>query len=162
MKTSRQKIVGTVANIEKLELERLRGRVERLVAALDEALELENSDGYDTFSPPVDICENPEMVCIWAELPGVRVDSVSVTCSAKEIVVEGEKEHAPSDDKVLSHFCCERMYGRFHRRIILRWPVNINEAHAELKNGVLRLRLPKLVDRRGKAVRIEVESGEEQ
>ena len=38
MTTGRLIMVGTVANLEKLELQRLRAKVERLMSALDEAL----------------------------------------------------------------------------------------------------------------------------
>lgn len=151
-------MVGTIADLEKMELERLRARVERLVAALDEAIESEGGDPYDSFSPAIDICENPEMVRISAELPGVKSDSVELTVTAKEVVIEGEKQHSPVTEQAISHFCCERQYGRFRRRIILRWAVNINEVTAELRDGVLYATLPKLVDRRGKAVRVEVVS----
>ncbi|REJ79140.1 MAG: Hsp20/alpha crystallin family protein [Acidobacteria bacterium] len=156
MKSVRQKMVGTIADIEKMELERLRSRVERLVAAIDEAMETETSDAYDTFAPPVDICENKNTVSVWFELPGVRRESIELTVSAKEIVLEGDKAHSPVTERATSHFCCERRYGRFHRRIILRWAVNINEVSAELRDGVLHLRLPKLIDRRGKSVKVDV------
>ncbi|HUF03669.1 MAG TPA: Hsp20/alpha crystallin family protein [Aridibacter sp.] len=161
MKTGRQKMVGKVADLEKLELERLRARVDRLVSALDEAIESEGEGSYDTFAPAVDICENSDVVCIWAELPGVRNDSIELTVTAKEVVLEGDKPHSPVTERAISHFCCERRYGRFHRRIILRWAVNINEVSAEMREGVLHIRLPKLVDRRGKAVRVDVVSGDE-
>lgn len=151
---------GTVANLEKLELQRLRGKVERLVSAIDEALEAETSESYDSFSPAVDIAENAGVVIIWMELPGVDPDSIEITASAKEVTVNGEKGRSTNTEKAASHFCCERRYGRFHRRIILRWPVNINEVEASLKEGVLEIKLPKLVDRRGKAVKVEVTSDE--
>lgn len=156
MTTGRLKMVGTVANLEMLELQRLRAKVERLMSALDEALETESSDSFDSFSPAVDISENKDLVCVWVELPGVPKDSVELTVSAKEVLIEGEKKHSENTEKAISHFCCERMYGRFRRRILLRWAVNIKEVHAELKEGVLMIRLPKLIDRRGKSVRVDV------
>jgi len=150
------KMVGTVANFEKLELERLRARVERLMSALDEALEEDPSESYDTFTPSIDISEDKDGVTVCVELPGVENGSVELMVSAKDIVISGEKKHSENTSKATSHFCCERRYGRFHRRILLRWAVNINEVVAELKNGVLTIRLPKLADRRGKAVKVDV------
>lgn len=158
MSHSRPRMVGTVANLEKLELQRLKSRVERLVLALEEALEEESSDGYDTFLPPVDIFENGGGVTVLVELPGVPASTIELTVSAKDIVIEGEKSHSTKTRRSASHFCCERRYGRFHRRILLRWAVNINEVRAELKDGVMCITLPKLVDRRGKSVRVSIKS----
>jgi HSP20 family protein len=160
MSHSRVKPVGTVANLEKLELQRLKAKVERLVSALDEALEAEASDTYDSFLPSVDIFENSDMVSVLVELPGVPSSAIDLTVTAKEITIEGEKQHSSTTRKAVSHFCCERRYGRFHRKIILRWPVNINEVRAEMTGGVLHITLPKLVDRRGKSVRVAIETEE--
>lgn len=155
MSTGRIKVVGNIANLEKLELQRLRAKVERLVAALDEAIEEESSESYDSFAPSVDICENEKVVMVWVELPGVTADRIEISATAKEITLEGDKMHSPSNEKA-SHLCCERRYGRFHRRILLRWPVNINDISASLRDGVLAIKIPKLIDRRGKAVKVDV------
>lgn len=160
MSHSRVKVVGSVANLEKLELQRLKAKVERLLSALDEALEAEAGDSYDSFLPAVDIFENSESVTVLVELPGVRAESVELTVTAKEVRIEGEKQHSNSTKKAVSHFCCERMYGRFLRRIVLRWPVNINDVRAEMRDGVLGIVLPKLVDRRGKSVRVKIDADE--
>ncbi len=158
MSQSRVKVVGTIANLEKLELQRLKAKVERLVSALDEALEAEASESYDSFLPSVDIFENSELVSVLVELPGVPSDAIELTVTAKDITISGEKQHSSTTRKAVSHFCCERRYGRFHRRILLRWAVNINEVRAEMSDGVLHIMLPKLVDRRGKSVRVPIEA----
>ena len=161
MSHSRVKVVGSVANLEKLELQRLKAKVERLVSALDEALEAEAGDGYDSFLPAIDIFENSKSVCVLVELPGVLPTAVDLTVTAKEVRIDGEKQHSSSTKKAVSHFCCERMYGRFQRRIIIRWPININKVRAEMKDGVLHIVLPKLEDRRGKSVRVKIEADEQ-
>jgi HSP20 family protein len=80
--------------------------------------------------------------------------------TAKEVTIEGEKQHSSTTSRAVSHFCCERRYGRFHRKIILRWAININKVKAEMRDGVLQIMLPKLVDRRGKSVRVAIEADE--
>ncbi len=147
-------------NVEIAELKRLQRRVERLFSALEEALELETAERFSAFSPPVDLYETDDSVLISIELPGVEADDINLVATAKDLTIEGVKKQSGATHKAVSHFCCERQFGKFRRRINLRWAININETSSELKNGSLKIRLPKLVDRRGKSVKIPVEDVE--
>ena len=151
-------IPSTDVSLEAAQLRRLQSRVERLFSVLEEALETEAVDGINSFAPTIDLCEMESAVQIAAELPGVEAKDINLIVTAKDICIEGEKKHSQVTDEAVSHFCCERQYGRFRRRINLRWAININDTTAELRDGTLRINLPKLIDRRGKSVRIPVES----
>jgi len=59
-------------------------------------------------------------------------------------------------NRIVSHLCSERSYGRFSRIVPLRWTVSVRDATAELANGMLLIRLPKIEDRRGVEFRISV------
>ncbi len=48
--------------LERLELQRLRDRVGRLYAALQEATEAENPLASGTWAPPVDLCETEKLI----------------------------------------------------------------------------------------------------
>ena len=62
--------------LERLELQRLRDRVGRLYAALQEATEAENPLASGTWAPPVDLCETEKMISIRVELPGVTAEQI--------------------------------------------------------------------------------------
>lgn len=160
MSQARPKMIAANRTSEKIELRRLHERVERLFGALEEILESENSDFFDSFSPSVDLCENKETIEVSVELPGVQNADINLNVTAKAITIEGLKNHSPTTKKAISHLCCERQYGKFQRRIQLHWPININETTAELKDGTLKITLPKLIDRRGKSVTIPIRSEE--
>ena len=146
--------------LERVELGRLRVRVERLLEALQEASEMEALDAPGAWLPPADLCESPEFVTVEMELPGVRAEAVEVTLTNGHLRVSGRRRKgAPRG--VISHLCSERSYGHFKRTVPLRWPIRAAGATATLKNGVLTVRLPKLEDRRGTEFRIEV-TGEEE
>ena len=109
--------------------------------------------------PAVDLCESGSCVTVSVELPGVRADQIEVALTNEELRVRGRKRKgAPRG--VISHLCSERSFGSFTRTILLRWPVRKDAATAELKDGVLTIRLPKLEDRRGAEHRIEVKESE--
>jgi len=69
-------------------------------------------------------------------------------CNTK-LRIWGEKKRRPARRRIMSYLCSERSYGKFNRVVPLRWTINVRDAEAELKNGVLHIRLPKLDDRRG-------------
>src|ERR1043166_5974034 len=143
---------------DRAELERLRGRVGRLFAALQEASEMVAGEA-GSWLPPVDLCESETLVTVRLELPGVRAEQLEVALTNEELRVRGRKRKgAPRG--VISHLCSERSFGHFARAIPLRWPVRKDVATAELKDGVLTVRLPKLEDRRGVEYRIEVKDGD--
>ena len=148
-----------VRAVERAELERLRARLGRLFAALQEAAEMAALDAPGVWLPPVDVCESGEAVTVTIELPGVRASDVDVRVAAGELRVSGRKRKGAPRGPV-SHLCSERSYGRFTRTVPLRHPVRVAEATATLRDGVLTVRLPKLADRRGGEHKIEVRGAE--
>ncbi|MGH9203711.1 MAG: Hsp20/alpha crystallin family protein, partial [Vicinamibacterales bacterium] len=52
----------------------------------------------------------------------------------------------------------EREFGRFSRAVRLTGAFDVQRAHATLQNGELLIVLPKLIERRGRAHRIQVTS----
>jgi len=142
--------------LERLELQRLRDRVGRLYAALQEATEAENPLASGTWAPPVDLCETEKIISIRVELPGVSADQIKIGLSNTKLRIWGEKKRRPSRRRIISYLCSERSFGKFGRIVPLRWTVSIRDASAELVNGVLHIRLPKIEDRRGEEVRIPV------
>ena len=142
--------------LERLELQRLRDRVGRLHAALEEATEAENPLASGAWAPPVDLCETAEMILLRVELPGVQVDQIKIGLTNTKLRIWGEKKRRPARRRIITHLCSERSYGKFNRVVRLRWTICVRTASAELKNGVLHIYLPKIEDRRGAEVIIGV------
>jgi HSP20 family protein len=148
--------------LERLELQRLRDRVGRLFAALQEATEAENPLASGAWAPPVDVCETETTICIRVELPGVSADQIKIGICNTKLRIWGEKKRRPNRRRIISYFCSERSFGKFGRIVPLRWTFSIRDVSAELVNGVLFIRLPKIEDRRGEEVLVEVqEAGKE-
>ena len=143
------------AGLERVEIERLRSRVGRLFAALQEASELVAPLTPGEWVPPADLCESESEVMVFVEVPGVRAEHLEVSLTGERLRISGRKRKG-APRSVISHLCSERDYGRFARVIPLRWPVRVREATADLKDGVLTVRLPKLKERRGGEFKIPV------
>jgi HSP20 family protein len=142
--------------LERLELQRLRDRVGRLFAALQEATEAEDPLASETWAPPVDLCETAEAIVLSVELPGVTAEQIKIGATNTQLRIWGEKKRRLPRNKILSHLCSERSYGRFSRIVPLRWTVSIQDGSAELANGMLTVHLPKIEDRRGVEFKIPV------
>ena len=142
--------------LERLELQRLRDRVGRLYAALQEATEAENPLASGAWAPPVDLCETEQAISIRIELPGVTADQVKIGLTNDKLRIWGEKKRRPNRRRIIGYLCSERSFGNFGRVVPLRWTVCIRNATAELTNGMLMIRLPKIQDRRGEEVLVTV------
>jgi len=155
------KVVGAVG-LERLELKRLTERIARLFSALQEAVETETPLGVGSWSPPVDICENTDKVCVRVELPGVRAEQIKVGLTSTQLRVSGEKKPIKSRQRNVSHLCSERSFGRFNRVVPVRWPICVRDATADLTDGVLIIHIPKIKDRRGAEFRVPIRETEKQ
>jgi len=142
--------------LERLELQRLRDRVGRLYAALQEANETESPLVSGTWAPPVDLCETEQGISVRVELPGVNAEQIKIGLSNTKLRIWGEKKRRPNRRRIISYLCSERSFGKFGRIVHLRWTVCIRDASAELKGGMLYIYLPKIEDRRGEEVLIAV------
>jgi len=146
--------------LERLELQRLRDRVGLLHAALQEATEADNPLASGAWAPPVDLCEAVDAIWIRVELPGVTADEINLGVTSTQLRIWGEKKRRLTRRGILSYLCSERSYGKFSRLVPLRWSISVREATAEIANGILLIRLPKIEDRRGGEFKVVVSSKE--
>lgn len=142
--------------LERLEIQRLRDRVGRLFAALQEATVAEDPLASEAWAPPVDLCETGDAIVLRAELPGVSAEQINIGVTTTQLRIWGEKKRRMPRTRIISHLCSERSYGRFSRIVPLRWTVSVRDAIAELSNGILTVQLPKIEDRRGVEFKIPV------
>lgn len=91
--------------------------------------------------PRVDILENSETFEISLEMPGVNENDLDVRYEKGTLAVSGQRK-----DKVLSgmHLCHqEASAGVYQRQFHLGESIDVNRIEASMKDGVVRLVLPK-------------------
>ena len=106
--------------LERLELQRLRDRVGRLYAALEEATEAENPLASGAWAPPVDLCETEDKISIRVELPGVTAEQIKIGLTNTMLRIWGDKKRRQARRRIISYLCSERSYGKFNRVVRLR------------------------------------------
>jgi HSP20 family molecular chaperone IbpA len=107
------------------------------------------------FLPQVDIFETPDEIRVLADMPGVPADGVDVHLEGDELTIEGRVPGSEYDGLKPLHV--EYGVGGYFRRFTLGETVDREGIRAQVKNGVLALRLPKV--ERAKARRIAVQAG---
>jgi HSP20 family protein len=90
---------------------------------------------------PIDVFETEDALTILIALPGVELDSISVTLHSGTLAVKGERPLPPELQKAQIRRM-EIPYGHFERRIALP-PVPLQISGRHLANGCLMLRLEK-------------------
>ena len=151
------------AGLERIELRRLTERIGRLFSVLQEAAEVQLPAVAGAWAPPVDVCETAKAIYVRVELPGVRAAQIRIGLNSSKLRICGEKKKRQTRQRIVSHMCSERTYGNLDRVVPLRWTISVNDATAELANGLLVIRLPKTPERRGSEFKVpitEKESGE--
>ena len=107
-------------------------------------------------SPPVDVYETDEAVEVLVDLPGVEPAALRIFAKGDSLLVAGDK--APRRARGESSFhLVERGYGRFARVVRLGRACDMAKARARLVDGELQISVPKIVDRRGKAIAITID-----
>ncbi len=113
------------------------------------------SGGDETDFPAIDIFEAAGQVVIEAELPGVDPAAVTVSVDRGALVIEGVKDEPPPAGRV-AYLCMERSFGPFRRVVPLLGAVDLAGATAVVRAGVLRIRLPKIAEERGRRLTIPI------
>ncbi len=116
---------------------------------------------FGTWVPNVDVCETPDNVFARVELPGVDPCDVSVVIQNGVLRIGGVKREPALSGNLVCYYCVERRYGKFEREIALRCVVDVKRARATMRAGILTVELPRMEERRGAAVRIEVFEAED-
>jgi HSP20 family protein len=96
------------------------------------------------FLPQVDVCERPTEIVILVEMPGVERSDVRISWKDNVLIVAGQKRQ--KTDGGARYMCVERNYGPFRREIAISIPIDHRNARAELRDGLMRIHLPKVAE----------------
>jgi HSP20 family protein len=107
------------------------------------------------WTPPVDIEETDDAWIIEAEVPGARSEDVHVDVQDNELAITGEIKQRERTGILRRR---TRKTGEFEFRVTLPGQVDPERIDANLRDGVLTVRIPKPEQARPR--RIDVKSGE--
>jgi HSP20 family protein len=108
----------------------------------------------EAYIPPIDIHEGPDGLTLEADLPGATEGNLHIQLEDNVLDLYAKIDSPAPEGARLIHE--EYRLGDYHRSFILSDDVDRERISAELKNGVLRLILPK--GERARTRRIEIKS----
>lgn len=105
-----------------------------------------------TYLPNVEIRETEDALWLWADMPGVDQSSVDIHLENGVLLIEGAVQTDEYAD--LTPAYTEYNVGNFRRSFRLSTAIDTQRIDANVKNGVLELRLPKSEEARPQRIPI--------
>jgi HSP20 family protein len=93
------------------------------------------------FTPPTDIIETASGVQMVLDMPGADPDSLDITLDNRVLRISARSASSAPDGLALVH--AEYRDGSYERSFTVSEPIDAARIEAVLKDGVLRLTLPK-------------------
>lgn len=115
--------------------------ISELAAAADQAKEQSWIDSDYSGQLAVDVYEDGHNIVIRAAIAGVRAEDIDVSVNNDMVTIKGVRH--VEDEQPDRYLYQECYWGGFSRTIILPADVRADGVKAALKNGILRVTLPK-------------------
>jgi HSP20 family molecular chaperone IbpA len=94
------------------------------------------------FTPAVDIFETEKDITLLADMPGVKADSLNIDLHENVLSLDGDVQSPQGGDEM--DVFREYRTGKYYRQFTLSQVIDQSKIEAAMKDGVLRLRLPKV------------------
>ena len=104
--------------------------------------------------PPVDVIEDSGGITLFADLPGVAKDKLTLQIESDSLTIEGEVAFDTPQGMESSY--AEVRIPRYRRVFTLSKDLDGAKASAEFKNGVLKLRVPKAEHAQPRRIEVRV------
>jgi len=120
---------------------RLDSMVEKEMQKMENVSATERVRNVKTFVPRVDIFENKDSLFLVADMPGVDEKTVDIELEKNVLKINGRVENGQIKDATMMY--SEYEIGDYERVFTLSDEIDRDKIVATVRNGVLRLELPK-------------------
>ncbi len=107
-----------------------------------------------TLLPPVDVIEDASGITLYADLPGVPKDKLSLQLEADTLSIEGEIALATPQGMEATH--AEVSLARYRRVFTLSKELDTQKVGAEFNQGLLKLHIPKAEHVKPRRIEVKV------
>ena len=113
-----------------------------------------------SFTPAVDVYEDPHKIMLKVEVPGVKQEDLDIRLENNTLTIRGERKFE-SEEKEENFHRIERRYGSFVRTFTVPPTVDTESLSANYDAGVLTITMNKKAEAKPKQVKIGVGSGQQ-
>jgi len=114
----------------------------------------EFAEPFEMRMPRIDVVDGEENVVIRAEVPGVDKKDIEISVNDASVTIKGKVMREAKEEKG-DYYRCEISSGDFTRTVALPCATDASKAHAQLKDGMLELTLPKVEKSKRHTVKID-------
>jgi HSP20 family protein len=131
----------------------------RLDYFADEFIDISPESTQEIGFTAMDIYENNNNIYVEIELAGVDPKEITVTVSENRLIIEGMKNEPSTRQPGLTFHCAECSFGSFRRMFVLGSAIDSQNIEAAYKNGILKMVIPKVHERRNMphAIKVKVD-----
>jgi HSP20 family protein len=121
----------------------------------DDVEEIEEESNWSTEEGRlvVDVYETDRDLVIQAAIAGIKTEELDIALENDMLIIKGERID-PNASKNKKYFIKECYFGAFSREIILPREIDTSKIKAEIKDGILTIKMPKI--ERAKSKRINL------
>lgn len=127
----------------------------------DPFAEMTPTVGTAAFVPSFDVKETKDAYVFTADLPGVKESDVDLSLTGNRLTISGKREEEKKEQDE-RWYAYERSYGAFSRSFTLPEGVDAEHVQAELKEGVLRVNVPKKPEAKPRKIELKLGSGKQE
>ena len=117
---------------------------------IGDMLEEETNDGELT----VDVYQTPTEIIIEAMIAGVKPEDLDINITRDMVTIHGSREESRRVEEE-NYFHKELYWGSFSRTIALPEEIEVEEAEAVEKHGLLTIKLPKIDKAKNNKLRVK-------
>jgi HSP20 family protein len=110
------------------------------------------------FMPQFEVRETGDGFVFKADMPGVNDEDLDITIAQNRLTISGQREMEQRDEHD-RYYAVERAYGSFTRTFTLPSDIDESRVEAELRDGVLSLKIPKSKEHQPKKVQLKTSGG---
>ncbi|MDX1722929.1 MAG: Hsp20/alpha crystallin family protein [Pseudomonas sp.] len=114
----------------------------------------DSAEELQTLSPRVDVFENKDGILLVADMPGVPKDKLELRVENDTLLIEGEI--APDTPENMEPVYAEVRLSRYRRAFSLSSELDTSRIDAQLRDGVLNLRIPKQAHAQPRKIEVNV------
>jgi HSP20 family protein len=104
----------------------------------------------------IDVYQTSSEIVIESTIAGVNPEDIDIDVTNDSVTIRGARKRE-KEVKDEDYFYRECYWGRFSRSVILPQEINPEDADVSFKNGILSIRLPKLVRKKSKKLKVKIE-----
>lgn len=111
---------------------------------------LEKNQELPKIAPAVDIFENEDEILLHADMPGVAREDVTINVDNGKLEISGVRKLPQKGNDTWQEFTDVE----YRRVFAVPQSIVVGQVHAELKEGVLKLHLPKAEEAKPRTIKI--------